>query len=298
MVKIINWNIKVVFCFFQLIETSNTKTTKTLINNTTEKKKKNLKRKWKEKKKKSKQKRLRSRIYSQPLVSVLSVLHFPPFLQPRLLVHYIHKTLTTTTINTSLSLSFSLSLSLPLMNDNSGDVVDHHHDHQNDDNDNNHSPTSSFSQKLHDSICNMSCCFGPSKHNHHQAISPVHVSRTRLLRTSSTWIKSRAHDPLPDIKYKCRTLISRFGRHRRRHSADFHYDALSYSRNFDQGDDESNHDEFHFRSFSSRLPPSPPLHEDEDEDEDEEPRSAPASSSSASTSKTTTEIISAYSWDV
>ncbi|PON53543.1 hypothetical protein TorRG33x02_305310 [Trema orientale] len=183
------------------------------------------------------------------------------------------------------------------MNDSNDIVVV---DHQNDnDNDHSHSPTtssSSFSQKLHSSICNMSCCFGTNKHHHHRPISPVHVSKTGLLRSSSVWTKSRANDPtsyLPEIKDKCRTLISRIGgrHHRRRHSADFHYDALSYSRNFDQGGDEENDDvdEFPFRSFSSRLPLSPPV---DDDDEDEEPRSAPASSSS-SNKATTPEIIRA-----
>ncbi|KAG8639399.1 uncharacterized protein LOC110600515 [Manihot esculenta] len=92
---------------------------------------------------------------------------------------------------------------------------------------------------------------------------------SKLLRTTSAGIKSRAHD-------KCKNFISRIGRngqaqpqeaqghgygrgHRRRHSvsADFRYDAMSYALNFDEGNDESPENDFRLRSFSSRLPQSP-----------------------------------------
>ncbi|KAF3453026.1 hypothetical protein FNV43_RR03459 [Rhamnella rubrinervis] len=49
------------------------------------------------------------------------------------------------------------------------------------------------------------------------------------------------------------------GRHSRRHSTDFGYDPLSYSLNFDRGDDENYLDESPLRSFSARLPHSPPV---------------------------------------
>ncbi|KAJ1382377.1 hypothetical protein SESBI_44293 [Sesbania bispinosa] len=52
-------------------------------------------------------------------------------------------------------------------------------------------------------------------------------------------------------------ISSRIGRHRRRYSADFHYDALSYALNFeDDASDERPVDDL--RSFSARLPASPP----------------------------------------
>ncbi|XP_062079723.1 uncharacterized protein LOC133784363 [Humulus lupulus] len=190
------------------------------------------------------------------------------------------------------------------MNDNNGFVVGDHDRHSQ--SHHSHSPTS-ISQKLHSSISNMSCCFGPNKHHnhhhhhhhHHQAISPIHVSKSRLLgRSSSAWMKSRSHvhdhddyvhgGHLPELKGKCRNLISRISRgcHRRHHSADFHYDALSYSRNFDDDETDDTDDAFPFRSFSSRLPQSPPpAKEDDDEkdrvedeeEEETEPSSTPSS---------------------
>ncbi|EXC06938.1 hypothetical protein L484_007618 [Morus notabilis] len=154
------------------------------------------------------------------------------------------------------------------------------------------SPTASHKPKQPpSSLCNISCCFGPKPPRHQldydaATASPVHVSKIGLLRCSSVWRKSRAHDHLPEIKDKCRGLISRIGRghhnHRRRHSADFRYDALGYSQNFDEGDDECNGEEFPFRNFSSRLPPSPP-----EEDDDEEAR--------YTASSTAKEIVSACS---
>ncbi|KAJ9141085.1 hypothetical protein P3X46_031662 [Hevea brasiliensis] len=128
--------------------------------------------------------------------------------------------------------------------------------------------------------------FRKTNYNHHSLPASPHADKpSRLLRTSSssssftsTWIKSRAHD-IPDIKDKCKNFISRIGRngnangqahghghghghgrgHRRRHSmsADFHYDAMSYALNFDEGHDGSPKNEFPLRSFSSRLPQSP-----------------------------------------
>ncbi|KAJ4836880.1 hypothetical protein Tsubulata_015769 [Turnera subulata] len=69
---------------------------------------------------------------------------------------------------------------------------------------------------------------------------------------------------------KAKQFISRIGRrshghghshgHHRRHSlsADFRYDAMSYSLNFDEGMDEGECGEDPLRrTFSSRLPPSP-----------------------------------------
>ncbi|KAM6553231.1 hypothetical protein CsatB_013993 [Cannabis sativa] len=150
-----------------------------------------------------------------------------------------------------------------------------------------HSPTS-ISQKLHSSISNISCCFAPNKNPNHHPISPVHVTKSRILgRSSSAWMKFRENH-YHEFNM-CRTLISRIrhGRHRRHHSADFHYDALSYSRNFDGEDAHNADDGFPFRSFSSRLPQSPPAannaeDDDDDNDEDEE-KNSPTPSSAAAT---------------
>ncbi|KAK1323462.1 hypothetical protein QJS10_CPA02g01195 [Acorus calamus] len=88
--------------------------------------------------------------------------------------------------------------------------------------------------------------------------------RPRLIRSSSAWIRSRAQE-LPELRDKCRNLISRIGRGRstavgRTGGGDFRYDPLSYALNFDEGDDDDDSlaaDEFRYRNFSSRLPASP-----------------------------------------
>uniref|UniRef100_A0A6P4AWL5 uncharacterized protein LOC107427762 n=1 Tax=Ziziphus jujuba TaxID=326968 RepID=A0A6P4AWL5_ZIZJJ len=128
--------------------------------------------------------------------------------------------------------------------------------------------SSSLKRKLQSSFC----CFGKnqppisssisnsssSSSSSSLSTSVVDVSKPRLMRSSTMWMKSRAHD-LPELKDKCRSFISRIGRHHsRRHSSDFRYDALSYSLNFDQShEDDAYLDESPLRSFSSRLPHSP-----------------------------------------
>lgn len=62
---------------------------------------------------------------------------------------------------------------------------------------------------------------------------------------------------MPEIREKCRSLISRIGR-TRKHSTEFKYDPLSYALNFDVGCEDFLIDEFPLRNFSSRLPASPP----------------------------------------
>ncbi|CAN1172222.1 hypothetical protein LINPERPRIM_LOCUS30873 [Linum perenne] len=110
-----------------------------------------------------------------------------------------------------------------------------------------------------------------------------HHRHASFARSSSrAWVgiggsKSPVHHHDSDTatmgKEKCMQFISRMGcgggdgggggggRHRRRHSVvgDFHYDALSYSLNFDDGnfDDDVGGDS-PSRDFSSRLPQSPP----------------------------------------
>ncbi|KAF8400569.1 hypothetical protein HHK36_013868 [Tetracentron sinense] len=110
--------------------------------------------------------------------------------------------------------------------------------------------TSSLKNKLKSSIC-LSCCF---RNGHHETLESE--EKPRLIRSSSTWLRSRAHE-LPEVKEKCRNLISRIGKGRK-HSADFRYDALSYALNFDEGFGDSQVDEFPLRNFSARLPATPP----------------------------------------
>ncbi|CAK9135272.1 unnamed protein product, partial [Ilex paraguariensis] len=117
----------------------------------------------------------------------------------------------------------------------------------------------SFKHKLKQTLC-LSCCF----HTHKQLQPSLSSSSsssssdktTTLLRASSTWLRQE----FPEIKDKCRNIFSRTGKHRRRHSStDFRYDPLSYSLNFEDGYDDSHHDEAPLKNFSSGtdLPLSP-----------------------------------------
>ncbi|KAF8407198.1 hypothetical protein HHK36_006325 [Tetracentron sinense] len=110
---------------------------------------------------------------------------------------------------------------------------------------------SSLKNKIKSSLC-FSWCFRRGRHETLESSE----EKPRLIRASSSWIRSRAHE-LPEIKEKCRNMISRFGK-TRRNSSDFKYDPLSYSLNFDEGFDENKVDEFPLRNFSTRLPSSPP----------------------------------------
>ncbi|RDX74084.1 hypothetical protein CR513_46205, partial [Mucuna pruriens] len=104
----------------------------------------------------------------------------------------------------------------------------------------------SLKNRLRFSLC-FSCCF------------PHHRVRPKIVRSVSLHNKPRSTDfPFPNLKDKCCNFINRIGgRHRRRHSADFHYDALSYALNFeDAAAEERSADDL--KSFSARLPASPP----------------------------------------
>ncbi|PPD74108.1 hypothetical protein GOBAR_DD28963 [Gossypium barbadense] len=96
------------------------------------------------------------------------------------------------------------------------------------------------------------------RHQNNQRLAASDNNSPRL--TSSTRLKS------PEFKDKYRNLINRIGNgHRhshshslgRRNSAEFRYDPSSYALNFDEGCDDCQFDEFPFRNFTARLPPSP-----------------------------------------
>ncbi|KAG0491943.1 hypothetical protein HPP92_005004 [Vanilla planifolia] len=114
-------------------------------------------------------------------------------------------------------------------------------------------PSPSLRQKIRSAIC-FSCCFrGAETEEEKQAIGPS------FIRSSSTWIRAKAGE-IPEIKEKCRGLISRIGKPSRRGYGDFKYDPLSYKLNFDEGGEDYEADsaeEFFHRNFSSRLPPTP-----------------------------------------
>ncbi|GMY35718.1 hypothetical protein FCV25MIE_30960 [Fagus crenata] len=135
------------------------------------------------------------------------------------------------------------------------------------------SPSSSLKQKLKSTLC----CFPMSLYHQQQRDdsfdSDSESRQPRLFRSSSMKIKPRGggamvHDiNIPEIKDKCKNFMSRIGgRHGRRHSADFKYDPLSYSLNFDEGNADADPTRHSMelppiRNFTSRLPPSPPSRE-------------------------------------
>lgn len=99
----------------------------------------------------------------------------------------------------------------------------------------------------------LSCCFNGHQH------------RSDLLDATSSSIMASPSSrltPPSSLKGRYKSLISHMSRQRRHSSADFSYDPLSYSRNFEDNDhhhdDPSDLDDFPIRSFASRLPLSPP----------------------------------------
>ncbi|GLT63341.1 hypothetical protein SLA2020_359140 [Shorea laevis] len=94
-------------------------------------------------------------------------------------------------------------------------------------------------------------CFSASVH--HSEPPEADHDKTRSPRSPYAWIKSTAQD-LPEIRDRCKNLISRIGwarsRNHRSHSADFSYDPLSYALNFE--DDTRVLDELPL-NFSARL---------------------------------------------
>ncbi|XP_073103746.1 uncharacterized protein [Elaeis guineensis] len=111
------------------------------------------------------------------------------------------------------------------------------------------SPPSSRKKKFHCSPF-FSFCFGGA------GGPPKEARPASLLRSSSTWLRSKAKE-LPELRERCRHLLSRIGGHRRR-AGGFRYDPLSYALNFDEGDDSRGYFEaFRYRKPSGRLSVSP-----------------------------------------
>lgn len=121
----------------------------------------------------------------------------------------------------------------------------------------------SFKTKLKHSLL-FSCCF--RRHRRQVLDSPPPSSTVTASsddKPTVIWLKKKvaSHEFKDEIKDKCITVFSRIGnasrgKHKRHSSAEFRYDPLSYSLNFEDGFDCD--DEAPLRNFSSRLPPSPP----------------------------------------
>ncbi|CAJ1972047.1 unnamed protein product [Sphenostylis stenocarpa] len=117
------------------------------------------------------------------------------------------------------------------------------------------------------------CCFPGIVHHdsldHGEGFfNKLRIPRTPISPAGSTssfsWLKLRSPTSTelgndPQTRIRGRSLKSRMGRkllhHRQSQSADFSYDPSSYALNFENESPE----EFPFRNFSSRLPPSPPV---------------------------------------
>ncbi|XP_076924811.1 uncharacterized protein LOC143587395 [Bidens hawaiensis] len=124
----------------------------------------------------------------------------------------------------------------------------------------------SLKDKIKHFFC-LACCFTTSRREALRSDSSSPPSATKrppfLIGASSQWIKSRASVDLPEIRHKCRSLFTRIGNgnggpinhRRRRSSADFSYDPLSYALNFEE---DAGEEDDPVMGFASRLPPTPP----------------------------------------
>ncbi|KAG1326630.1 putative DNA ligase [Cocos nucifera] len=107
------------------------------------------------------------------------------------------------------------------------------------------SPPSSRKKKFRCSAF-FSFCFGGA------GGPPEEVRPASLLRSSSTWLRSKAKE-LPELQERCRSIVSRI-RGPRRRAGGFRYDPLSYALNFDEGDDSRGDSElFRYRKPPERL---------------------------------------------
>ncbi|KAL2471874.1 Uncharacterized protein Adt_40010 [Abeliophyllum distichum] len=93
---------------------------------------------------------------------------------------------------------------------------------------------SSLRERRKKSPISLTRCFQRNHHSFNGSASAT-TSTPTPKKSPSSWIRSKANE-LPEIKHKCRNFMSRMGRHRRHSSADFSYDPLSYSLNFDPDD--------------------------------------------------------------
>ncbi|KAI4328588.1 hypothetical protein L6164_020928 [Bauhinia variegata] len=89
-------------------------------------------------------------------------------------------------------------------------------------------------------------CFSATIHDYHQPQQ----------QPQPICYKKSGQESPESYRFRCRRFVSRMchKHHRRIQSAEFSYDPSSYALNFE---DESRVEEFPFRDFASRLPPSP-----------------------------------------
>ncbi|KAK3021241.1 hypothetical protein RJ639_047513 [Escallonia herrerae] len=119
--------------------------------------------------------------------------------------------------------------------------------------------TSALRHRRKKSSMSLSSCFHRRRgsFDSSSSASSAPLPSPNLKSPPPSWLRSKAHE-LPEFRGKCRSLMSKMGRHRR-HSSDFSYDPLSYALNFEEDDHGvAETEEAPFRDFASRLPSSPP----------------------------------------
>ncbi|XP_050218718.1 uncharacterized protein LOC126669316 [Mercurialis annua] len=111
----------------------------------------------------------------------------------------------------------------------------------------------SLKNKLKSSVC----CFASQHLQHHETLGDGGADDgVRRMTSPYAWLKSTAQEF--EIREKCRSLIGRRGKNRRRHnSGDFRYDAASYSLNFEDDINREEDDYMCFNNFTARLPATP-----------------------------------------
>ncbi|KAK3001111.1 hypothetical protein RJ639_020791 [Escallonia herrerae] len=116
--------------------------------------------------------------------------------------------------------------------------------------------TSALRHRRKKSSMGLSSCFH-RRRGSFDSSSSAPLPSPNLKSSPPSWLRSKGHE-LPEFRGKCRSLMSKMGRHRH-HLSDFSYDPLSYPLNFEEDDHGvAETEEAPFRDFSSRLPSSPP----------------------------------------
>ncbi|XAR50729.1 hypothetical protein NMG60_11005138 [Bertholletia excelsa] len=115
----------------------------------------------------------------------------------------------------------------------------------------------SIKDKLRQTL-RVSCCFGTNVRVENQDSPPPHYRQVHVRPPPSTLLRSRVHD-LPGIRDNCRRLLLIGRCHRRRCSADFCYDPLSYALNFDDSGGSGPANEAPLPRIWSSIPETSPL---------------------------------------
>ncbi|KAI6681334.1 hypothetical protein NL676_035215 [Syzygium grande] len=109
------------------------------------------------------------------------------------------------------------------------------------------------------SLCLLFCCFQDG----HAAAAAYHEAASSSDDCDDSSNPHEAARSPCSIRYKCRSLVARFGRRRWRQghataaASEFGYDPMSYVLNFEDDRSRESDEEFPARNFLARLPASP-----------------------------------------